>query len=169
MGAASHGRGSNSDANDDDDDSNESSNAFGPNFGSSFNSNNDGEGEGSSANGDGQPMNLNQAASGYPAQGDYNNDAGVSFGFGGSSGYGPSMGEGSEFGPSDGFSGESRRAKSASSPMGARNYGSDDDGALALQYGPNSAVNSGERDVDGDDGRAGYSPDGQGDNDNDDE
>lgn len=148
MGAASNGRGSNSDANDDD------SSSFGPNFDTN-------EDEGSNSDGGNEDVRLNQAASGYPAQGDYNNDAG--FGFGGASGYGPSMTEGSEFGPSDSYGGDGRRAKSASSPMNSRNYGLDDD-AGAPQYGPNSAINSGERDVD-DDGRSGYGPDSNDDND----
>lgn len=157
-GAASN---QNSDADDDDNNSN-----F-PNFGSNYDNsnNNDGEGEGSAANGDGPALNLNQAASGYSSQGDYNNNpsAGLGFSFDGASGYGPSS-DGSEFGPTDGFSGEGRRAKSASSPMGARGFSLDDD-AGAPQYGPNSAVNG-----DGDDeGRSGYAPEGNADNDNDDE
>lgn len=175
MGASSNGRGRNSEANDDDD--GDSSSNFGPNFNSNFDgesSNNDGDGdEGSSANGEGQPMNLNQAASGYPGQGDYNNDAGFGLGFGfgngASGGYGAAGGDGSDaYGPSEGFDGDGRRAKSASSLMGSRNYGSDDDAVGALQYGPNSAINAGERDGD-DEGRAGYSPDSQGEGDNDDE
>lgn len=174
LGASSSGRGRNSEANDDDE--GDSSN-FGPNFNSNLDgesNNNDGDedGERSNANGEGQPMNLNSAASGYPGQGDYNNDAGFGAGFGfggGSSNYGPMGGEGSDaFGPSDSYEGDGRRAKSASSLMGSRNFGSEDDGLGALQYGPNSAINSGERDPD-DEGRAGYSPEGQGDGDNDDE
>lgn len=160
MGAASGVRGLNQNSDADDEESN-----FGPNFGSNFDNGNDGENEGVNNNNDGPALSLNQAASGYPGQGDYNNDAGAGagFGFGGASNYGPSS-DGSEFGPSDGFAGEGRRAKSASSPMGARGYGLDDD-AGAPQYGPNSAVNG-----DGDDeGRAGYAPEGQNDNDNDDE
>lgn len=153
MNIASSGRlNQNSDADDD-----ESSN-FGPNFDSS-NSNNNDDGEGSSANQDGPTMNLNQAASGYPAQGDYS-DVGAGFGFG------PSAGEGADFdGASEGFGGEGRRAKSASSPMGARGYGGEEDAGAPL-YGPNSAVNSG--DGGDDEGRAGYAPEGQND-DNDDE
>lgn len=156
---ASNGRGqsSNSDADDDE------GSSFGPGFGSNFDSKDD-DGEGSSANNDGQPMNLNQAASGYPNQGDYNNDNGATYSFGGS-GFGAPM-DGAEFGPSDGFGGEGRRSKSGSSPMGARNYGSADDDGGALQFGPNSAINSGG---DGDDeGRSGYAPEGN-DNENDDE
>lgn len=173
MGASSHGRGRNSDNDDDDGDSSN----FGPNFKSNFDgessNDGDGDGDGSSANGDGQPMNLNQAASGYPNQGDYNNDAGFGAGFGfngGASGFSPMGGEAGEaFGPSDGYEGDGRRAKSASSLMGSRNYGSDDDAiGGALQYGPNSAINSGERDSD-DEARSGYAPEGQGDNENDDE
>jgi hypothetical protein len=147
LGAAA----SNGQANNDDDD-NEGGNFGGnSNFGSNFDSNdNDGEG-GSQA--DGQPMNLNQAASGYPGQGDYNEG----FNFGGAAGYGPSSAEaGADFGMGDGFgAGEGRRAKSASSLMGSRNVGDDDAGAP--QFGPNSAVNSGDGD---DEGRSGYSPDG---------
>lgn len=154
MGAASSGRGSNSDASDDDEGS-----SLGPNFGSNFDSN-DNDGEGSGANNDGPTMNLNQAASGYPAQGDYNNDAGLGFGFGGgNSGYSSAD---AEFGPSESFGNEGRRAKSASSPMGARGFGGEED-AGAPQFGPNSAVNS-ERDGD-DEGRAGYAPEGNDDND----
>lgn len=168
MGAANArgGYNSNNDANDDED-----SNAFGPNYNSNSNNNNDDDGEGSGAEGGSQPLNLNQAASGYPAMGqnDYgaNDASGAGFNFGGVSGYGPSA-EGSEFGPSgDGFSGEGRRHKSASSLSGSRNYGRDDELAGALQYGPNSAINAGG---DGDeDSRAGYAPEGQNDNDNDDE
>lgn len=161
-GAASNGRSNQNNADDEDGDS--SSPFNGANFGSSFDNGNDGENEGSNNEG-GQAMNLNQAASGYPGQGDYNNDAGVGngFGFGGSSGYGPSSNDGADFGPSE-FGGEGRRAKSASSPMGARGYGSDEDAGAPL-YGPNSAVN-GDND---DEGRAGYSPDGGNDNENDDE
>lgn len=143
--AASNGGQSN--ANNDDDDNE------GGNFGANFdNSDNDGEG---GAQADGQAMNLNQAASGYPSQGDYSD--GVGFNFGGSGG------EGSDFGPSEGFGGDGRRAKSASSLMGSRNIGDDDAGAPI--YGPNSAVNSG----DDDEGRSGYAPEASNDNENDDE
>lgn len=148
--AASNGR---ANANNDDDD-NEGAN-FGPNFGANFDGNdNDGEG-GSQA--DGSPMNLNQAASGYPGQGDYNE--GTGFNFGGAGGYGSA--DGGDYG-SEGFSGDGRRAKSASSLMG-RGLGDDDAGAP--QYGPNSAVNSG----DDDEGRSGYAPEASNDNENDDE
>lgn len=161
LGAAA----SNGQANNDEDDDGEGGSSSGgdkfggANFGANFDSNdNDGEG-GSQA--DGQPMNLNQAASGYPGQGDYNEG----FNFGGANGYGPSSGEaGADFGLGEGFGGgDGRRAKSASSLMGSRNMGGDDD-AGAPQFGPNSAVNS-----EGDDeGRSGYAPEGN-DNDNDDE
>ena len=154
MGAAASGR---AQANGDDDD--EGGN-FGPNFGANFEGgDNDGEAN-ANADADGQPMNLNQAASGYPSQNDYN-EAGN---------YNPMGGfgslDGAEFGPSEGgFSGEARRAKSASSLMGSRNFGSDDD-AGAPQFGPNSAVNADGGDDDG--GRAGYAPEGN-DNEGDDE
>ena len=154
MGASSS---RDSNANNDDDDAAN----FGPNF-------NEGENDGeSNADSDGQPMNLNQAASGYPSQGDISEGAGngAGFSFGGADGYGPSSSEGAEFGPSSGFGGDGRRAKSASTLMGSRNYGSDED-AGAPRYGPNSAINSGAGDDD--EGRAGYAPDGQND-DNDDE
>lgn len=153
MGSASNGRGSNSEVNDDED----GGSSLGPNFGANFDSaDNDGDGEGSGANNDGPS--LNQAASGYPAQGDYNNDA-LGFGFGGDS----YTSANAEFGPSDSFGNEGRRSKSASSPLGLRGFGGEED-AGAPQYGPNSAVNSGGDDDD----RASLSPDGQ-ENDNDDE
>lgn len=150
MGAASTGRG---EANDEDD------SGMGPNFGAGANfdaGDNENESEGS-----GPSMNLNQAASGYPAQGDYNNEPSLgNFGFGPGNGYSSAD---AEFGPSE-FGNEGRRSKSASSPLGSRGFGVDDD-AGAPQYGPNSAINAG----DADDDRAGYSPDSQADNDNDDE
>lgn len=151
--AASNGQANN----DEDDDEGGSSKFGGQNFGANFDGN-DNEGEGG-AQADGQPMNLNQAASGYPGQGDYSESVG--FNFGGAGGYGPSSADGSDFGPSEGFDGS--RAKSASSLLGSRNIGDDDAGAS--QYGPNSAVNSGDSD---DDGRSGYAPEGN-DNENDDE
>lgn len=134
-----------------DDDENE-----GGNFGANFDGG-DNDGEGNQA--DGQPMNLNQAASGYPGQGDYSEGAG--FNFGGAGGYGPSAGEGSDFGPSEGFGGDGRRAKAASSMRGVG-----DDDAGAPLYGPNSAVNSGDND---DEGRAGYAPEASNDGNDDDE
>ena len=151
MGAASNGRQNlNSEGSDDDEGS-----SMGPGFGSNLDGNdNDNDGEG--ANSDGPTMNLNQAASGYPAQGDYNNDAGLGFGFG--------AGAEAEFGPSE-FGGDGRRAKSASSLTGSRNFGGEED-AGAPQYGPNSAINAGGGDDD--EGRAGYAPEGA-DNDGDDE
>lgn len=171
MGAsASNGRGRNSEvsSNNDDDDDRESAN-FGPQFNApSFDGESSNAGPSSNADDDGeggQPMNLNQAASGYPNQGDYNNDAGfgAGFGFGGpsSGGFGAANddGEGSSLGPSsDSYEGDGRRAKSASSPSGSRNFGNLDDeassGGGATKYGPNSAVNS-ERDPD-DEGSAAY-------------
>lgn len=150
MGAASNGRGASSEANDDD----EGSSSLGPNFGANFDNNdNENDGEGSSANNEGQAMNLNQAASGYPAQ-DYNNDAGL-FGFG--PGYSTPD---AEFSPNENYAGEGKRAKSASSHT--RGLAGDED-AGAPQYGPNSAVN-GDKD---DDERSSYAPEGE--NDNDDE
>lgn len=162
---ASHGRqmNANSDQNDDDEGSS-SGPSFGQGFGSSFdsaNSNNnaDSDGEGSS-NDNAQPMNLNQAASGYPGQGDYN-EAGA-----GLSGYGQSgFNEGSDFGPSEDFGLDGRRAKSASSPLGSRGFGSDEDSG-ASQYGPNSAVNSGGDD---DEGRSAFASEGNGESNDDDE
>lgn len=164
-GAGGYTMNNNNDANDD-----EGSNAYGPNFNSNSNSNNndDDDGEGSSAEGGAQPIGLNQAASGYPGMGQSDDASGAAgFNFGGISGYGPSA-DGAEFGPSgDAFSGDGRRHKSASSPSGSRGYGSDDELAGALQYGPNSAINAGG---DGEeDSRSGYAPEGQNDNDNDDE
>lgn len=178
MGARNgYGSGSNSDANNDDEDSQ----AFGPSnsYNNDANSNNDDDGEGSGAEGGSRPMNLNQAASGYPGMGqnDYGSADGAAgaagFNFGGISGYGPSA-DGADFGPSsgDGFSNaEGRRHKSASSLSGsARNYGAgDSDLAGALQYGPNSAINGGAGGDSDDEGRAGYAPENQNDNDNDDE
>lgn len=165
MGAASHGRsGSNAD-NDDDDGAN-----FGPNFDSNVDSD-----EGQANGGDGSPMNLNQAASGYPGQGNEGYGVGdgsaAGFGgsgFGGSSSYGPSSFEGSEFGPEGFSSGEGRRAKSASSLMGMSNYGTGrDEDAGAPQYGPNSAIHAGG---DGDDdARSNYAPEASQNDDNDDE
>lgn len=155
--------------NDDDESSN-----FGPNFNFDGNSDADGEVAHNQANADGQVSGLNQAASGHPGQTDYNNDAagaGAGFNFDGPSGYGPSSVDGADFGPSEGFNGEGKRAKSASSPMGSRNYGSEED-AGAPQYGPNSAVNS---EADETEGRpANYQPNTNGaqaenDNENDDE
>lgn len=141
-------------ANNDDDD-NEGGN-YGPNFGANFDSSdNDGEG---GAQADRQSMNLNQAASGYPGQGYYNEGSG--FNFGGLSGYGGSA-DGNDY-ANDGLGGDGRHAKSASSPMG-RGLGDDDAGAP--QYGPNSAVNSGDED----DGRSAYAPEASNDNENDDE
>lgn len=160
--AASNGRGSSSEANDDDDDRTPS---MGPNFGANFDGG-DNDDEGSSANNDGSNMNLNQAASGYPAQGDYNNDASLGFGFGAGSGNGNGYSSAdSEFGPSEEFGNEEgRRSKSASSPLVSRGFSGEED-AGAPQYGPNSAINVGDTDDD----RAGYVPEGRGDNDNDDE
>lgn len=152
MGASSNGRGASSEARDDDDEGS----SLGPNFNGNFDSNNDeNDGEGSSANNEGAPMNLNQAASGYPAQ-DYNNDAGL-FGFG--PGYSTPD---AEFSPNENFGNEGRRAKSASSQAGLRGLAGEED-AGAPQFGPNSAVN-GDRD---DDDRSSYAPEGE--NDNDDE
>lgn len=159
LGSASNGRGSRSEANDDDD----GVSSMGPNFGANFDGG-ENDDEGNSANNDGSNMNLNQAASGYPGQGDYNNnnnnDAGLGFRFDGN-GYSSAD---SDFGPSEGFGNEERRSKSASSPLSSRGFGGDED-AGAPQYGPNSAINAG----DSDDERAGYAPEGQADNENDDE
>lgn len=148
MGAASNGRGSNSESGDDDD----GSSSLGPNFESNFDGA-DNDGEGNQANHDGSNMNLNQAASGYPAQGDYSGDAVIGLGFGGS-GY---TSADAEFGPNENFGSDGRRSKSASSPRGF------EDDAGASQYGPNSAINSGGDDDD----RASYNP--ESDNENDDE
>lgn len=152
MGSASNGRGSNSDDED-------GASSLGPNFGANFDSaDNDGDGDGEgSANND--VSNLNQAASGYPAQGDYNND-GLGFGFGGADSF---TSPNAEFGQNENFGNEGRRSKSASSPLGSRGFGVEDD-AGAPQFGPNSAVNSGGDDDD----RSSYTAEGA-DNDNDDE
>lgn len=157
MGSASNGRGSRSEANDDDD----GASSMGANFGANFDGG-DNDDEGNSANNDGSNMNLNQAASGYPGQGgDYsNNDAALGFRFDGN-GYSSAD---SDFGPSEGLGNEERRSKSASSPFSSRGFSGEED-AGAPQYGPNSAINAG----DSDDERAGYAPEGQADNDNDDE
>lgn len=160
---ASHGRqsSSNSDQNDDDEGSS-SGPSFGQGFGSSFdsaNSNNNGDSDGEGAgNENAQPMNLNQAASGYP--GDYS-EAGA-----GLAGYGQGgFSEGSDFGPSEEFGLDGRRAKSASSPLGSRGFGSEEDSG-APQYGPNSAVNSGGDD---DEGRSAFASEGNNESNDDDE
>lgn len=154
MGSASNGRGSNSEVNDDED----GASSLGPNFGANFESaDNDGDGEGRNANNG--VSNLNQAASGYPTQDVYNND-GLGFGFGAGDSF---TSANAEFAPNENFGNEGRRSKSASSPLGSRGFGVEDD-AGAPQFGPNSAVNS-----DGDDDdRSSYTAEGA-DNDNDDE
>lgn len=164
MGASGRSNANNEDRDDDDGPS-----SFGPSGGfgpSSFGPSGDDD-EGNRA--DGQPMNLNQAASGYPGhnmgnQGYGNDQSNLGAGFGPYD----NSGEGAEYaGLHNGFASQSRRSKAASSPMSARNnkeYDGNDDDAPASRYGPNSASNS-DRDPD-DDSRS--SPDG-GREDNDDE
>jgi len=155
-GAASHGRPHAAANSDEDEDERAAGANFGANFGPNFEGAADADGEAGPAEGGASaPVNLNQAASGYPAE------------FGELAGYGPAGGEGAEFGPSFGM-GEGRRAKAASSLMGARGgYAAEGDDAGAPLYGPNSAINAGDND---DEGRSGYAPEASGDNsDNDDE
>lgn len=129
------GPSSRSNSDDDDDDGSAPMN-FNAN---SFDSNDDG-GRNADADGESQPLNLNQAASGYPLQGDYNENSNDNAGFG------PAGFDGSEFGPSEEMGGSGRLRQAGSSSAGLRNqFGAnndDDAGIPAYNPGPNSAVNS---------------------------